>query len=148
VTPPVTARTTLAPPPSLETLDYDTRARGDTIETSAASATKHIHELNQGIQAYLASSVHHAAADDDDASLVTLPPPDVAVSFNMSSTSTAPSVFSSTLPREISFGAHHGLHHLAMLRIIAEGPVGKIQDLPSDFGKAPSTNLFERADDQ
>lgn len=48
--------------------------------------------------------------------------------------------------RELAFAAHHAIHHLALIRIIATGEVGGLQDsdLPRDFGRAPSTVNFER----
>ena len=48
--------------------------------------------------------------------------------------------------RELAFAAHHGIHHMALIRIIATGEVGGLKDadLPIDFGRAPSTVNFER----
>jgi hypothetical protein len=46
----------------------------------------------------------------------------------------------STLSRELGFAAHHAIHHLAMIRIIALHHAGlSADDLPSDFGRAPGT---------
>jgi hypothetical protein len=47
--------------------------------------------------------------------------------------------------RELGFAAHHAIHHLAMVKIIAETTLKLTPDeLPIDFGKAPSTIVFER----
>lgn len=53
----------------------------------------------------------------------------------------------STAGRELAFAAHHATHHLALIKIIATGEVGglKDSDLPSNFGRAPSTVNFERS---
>jgi hypothetical protein len=44
----------------------------------------------------------------------------------------------STIQRELGFCAHHAIHHMAMIRLIAENHIG-LKDLPADFGRAPST---------
>jgi hypothetical protein len=69
----------------------------------------------------------------------------VGVSFSLCADPAAsPAAFESTLGREVAFGAHHALHHLAMIRVIAEGPVGGLRGrLPEGFGKAPATRQFE-----
>jgi len=49
--------------------------------------------------------------------------------------------------RELAFAAHHAIHHLALVRIIATcSAVGELDeaDLPPDFGRAPSTVNFDR----
>ena len=54
-------------------------------------------------------------------------------------------VLPSTRSRELVFAAHHAIHHMAIIRIIALGTVGglSIDDLPVDFGRAPSTVQYE-----
>ena len=52
----------------------------------------------------------------------------------------------STVSRELGFAAHHAIHHMAMVRIMATCEhVGQLtdQDLPPDFGRAPSTVNFD-----
>jgi hypothetical protein len=51
---------------------------------------------------------------------------------------------SSTIGREMGFAAHHAIHHLAMVKIIAVHTLGlEESELPDDFGMAPSTTRFE-----
>jgi uncharacterized damage-inducible protein DinB len=51
----------------------------------------------------------------------------------------------STLEREMGFAAHHGIHHMAMVKIIALGTLGIPRDaLSLDFGRAPSTIVYDR----
>jgi hypothetical protein len=46
--------------------------------------------------------------------------------------------------RELGFAVHHAIHHLAMVKIIAQNTLQlSTKDLPIDFGKAPSTVVFE-----
>jgi hypothetical protein len=53
----------------------------------------------------------------------------------------------STVGRELGFAAHHAIHHLAMVKLIATGPAIGLNkdDLPLDFGRAPSTVVFDRS---
>jgi len=50
----------------------------------------------------------------------------------------------STLSRELGFATHHAIHHMAMVKIIAlETLKIPTEDLPSDFGRAPSTVVHD-----
>jgi hypothetical protein len=55
-------------------------------------------------------------------------------------------ILPSTVTRELGFAAHHGIHHMAMVKIIA---VETLQIPPEaltpDFGKAPSTIVFDQS---
>jgi hypothetical protein len=50
----------------------------------------------------------------------------------------------STVARELSFVAHHGIHHLATIRLMMDRMAYKL-DATSNIGKAPSTVQFEGA---
>jgi len=64
----------------------------------------------------------------------------MSVLFAMDNDSNNFTCFNSTVAREVAFAGHHALHHLAMMKIIANGYA---LDLPDSFGKAPSTTRFE-----
>jgi hypothetical protein len=50
----------------------------------------------------------------------------------------------STIHRELGFAAHHAIHHMAMVKIIAQETLKLSPDmLPLDFGKAPSTISYD-----
>jgi hypothetical protein len=53
----------------------------------------------------------------------------------------------STIARELSFAAHHAIHHCAMIKVIVTNPNGIIQlndtELPLHFGRAPSTINYD-----
>jgi uncharacterized damage-inducible protein DinB len=50
----------------------------------------------------------------------------------------------STVEREMGFAAHHGIHHMAMVKIIALRTLGIPRDaLSPDFGRAPSTIVYD-----
>jgi hypothetical protein len=45
----------------------------------------------------------------------------------------------------IGFAAHHAIHHMAMIRLIATNHAGlEDSDLPADFGRAPSTVVHDQ----
>jgi hypothetical protein len=49
-----------------------------------------------------------------------------------------------TIHRELGFAAHHAIHHMALVKIIAQETLHLSPDmLPLDFGKAPSTINFD-----
>jgi hypothetical protein len=66
----------------------------------------------------------------------------VLACFMLSGDSQSESRLPSTIGRELGFAAHHAIHHLAMVKIIATNPkIGGLEsrDLPPEFGRAPST---------
>jgi hypothetical protein len=49
-----------------------------------------------------------------------------------------------TIEREMGFAAHHAIHHMAMVKIIATQTVGlSKEELSPDFGRAPSTIVYD-----
>ena len=51
----------------------------------------------------------------------------------------------STIERELGFVAHHAIHHMALVKIIAIHTVGlSPTELPPDFGRAPSTLVHDQ----
>ncbi|CAJ1934405.1 unnamed protein product [Cylindrotheca closterium] len=52
---------------------------------------------------------------------------------------------STTTERELAFSVHHAIHHMAMVKIIAVQSleIGN-DDLPPDFGRAPSTVAHDK----
>jgi len=51
----------------------------------------------------------------------------------------------STVQRELGFAAHHGIHHMAMVKIIATETLRILPEaLPPDFGRAPSTVVYHK----
>ena len=69
-------------------------------------------------------------------------PPNSALYLNANPSSYI--TFQSNLQREIYFAAHHGTHHLAMMKGIAMGPaIGmKKEEFDAGFGVAESTKRF------
>jgi hypothetical protein len=51
-----------------------------------------------------------------------------------------------TVEREMGFAAHHAIHHMALVKIIAKHTLGIASDaLPPDFGRAPSTVVHDNS---
>ena len=124
-------------------IHYDLRVRGGTLETDMAESRKRIvavenvlegvHDavdsrLNFGMASHIVHGPVHAN--------FYLTSDDSVKSEGESSESALPS----TVGRELGFAAHHAIHHLAMVRVIALHSAGlEEEDLPPDFGRAPST---------
>lgn len=101
-------------------IDYDRRERGTEIENDRAAAVHrlgHIAETIRGITAALSGT-------------------GVRVRVMIDSGTGEEAEHRSTLGRELAFAAHHAVHHHAMIAAIARD-FGL--DVPSGFGKAPST---------
>lgn len=107
-----------------ETIDYDHRERGTSIETDPQAALRQIWAMRERLaelgQAELRRRVRirvMLTAGGDETEL------------------------DSTLERELAFAAHHAIHHHAMIAAIS---VEMKRPVPAGFGKAPSTLHFER----
>jgi hypothetical protein len=51
-----------------------------------------------------------------------------------------------TVEREMGFAAHHAIHHMALVKIIAQQTLGIPSDtLSPDFGRAPSTIVHDKS---
>ena len=112
-------------------LNYDTRDRETDDEVQVAAALDRIEKIDKLLQ---------DAKDDNDS---------LEASFLLGQSSTGNMTetrMATTRTREIAFAAHHAIHHMAMIRIIALSDVGKLssEDLPADFGRAPSTVRYDQ----
>lgn len=108
-------------------LHYDLRVRGGTLEHDMEEATKRVVNLSDILKELSASSISTAVELTQS----------VQAHFMLSSDGNE-FALPSTIQRELGFCAHHAIHHMAMIRLIAENHIG-LTDLPPDFGRAPST---------
>lgn len=123
------------------TLHYDLRVRGGTLEKDFKEATKRIESVHQILHELQGTPSHK-----DNKSLLLLGSHPVNASFMLSSNDGQEMELKSTVGRELGFAAHHAIHHLAMVKVIAFQTLGfEASDLPSDFGMAPSTTHFEKS---
>ena len=142
---------------SMPLLNYDLRVRGGTLEKDVNEARKRIQSVFDTLQSMKSFEDHK---DQND--IITSDA--VLASFMLSGDSSGSDIGSdrdadgqpqqidyelmSTIGRELGFAAHHAIHHLAMVKIIALHTAGLEEtDLPFDFGKAPSTVRFEEEEE-
>lgn len=112
-------------------IHYDLRVRGGSDEHDMDAAVDRIRK----VQAQLEQLAATQSADGSDPTTRV-----VNACFMLSGDSEKEFKLKSTFARELGFAAHHALHHLAMVRVIALQTGGLLStDLPSDFGRAPST---------
>lgn len=110
-------------------LHYDLRVRGGTLE-------KDLVECRKRIMGTL--SVFQSMNQDD--TLASCP---VTPYFNLSADLDEMGL-PSTVGRELGFVAHHAIHHMALVKIIAVKTLGVDEsELPDGFGRAPSTIIFD-----
>jgi hypothetical protein len=116
-------------------LHYDRRERGGADENHWDAAYDRLRKI--------ASLIDDLGSTASDA--VTEHP--VGAMFMLSGDADTEFRLHSTVARELGFAAHHAIHHLAMVKIIAINEVGKLKesDLPPDFGRAPSTVNFDHS---
>ena len=123
-------------------IHYDLRTRGGVDESNIDEARKRIirvqdileevkHQCDLILERDL-SALHQDALHGKHP---------VQAYFFLSGVAGSPEVgLSSTVARELGFAAHHAIHHLAIVKIIALNHAGlQESDLPMGFGRAPST---------
>ncbi len=117
-------------PPSPRELHYDLRVRGGTLEKDMIESRKRLLGVIDIFQ----------SINSSDASLASKP---ATPYFNLSADLDEMGL-SSTIGRELGFVAHHAIHHMAMVKIIAVNTLGiRESELPHGFGRAPSTIIFD-----
>ncbi len=121
------------------TLNYDLRVRGGTLERDVSEARRRIQNAHQVLQEMSEKRPKDGSAQDY---LVTSEM--INASFMLSSDNSEEFNLQSSIGRELGFVAHHAIHHLAMVRIIATHTLDLNEnELPPNFGRAPSTINFE-----
>jgi hypothetical protein len=125
-------------PPSL-VLKYDRRERGGPDEADLALAKERILRIQRDVR-----SLQQGAEDAEEASHGVSETPVVA-EFMLSGDSAQEYPLPSTVARELGFGVHHAIHHMAMVRVLVlnEGWLSKDQ-IDRTFGRAPSTVNYDR----
>ncbi|KAG7340874.1 hypothetical protein IV203_024417 [Nitzschia inconspicua] len=116
-------------------IHYDLRQRGGSDEYDMDDAEGRIRRVCHMIQ-------HEAVRPDDDD--YSFEPHAVSVYFMLSGEDGDEFRLPSTIYRELGFAAHHAIHHMAMVKVIAQETFQLSPErLPLNFGKAPSTVNFE-----
>eukprot|EP00814_Leptocylindrus_danicus_P009205 CAMPEP_0116024084 /NCGR_PEP_ID=MMETSP0321-20121206/12077_1 /TAXON_ID=163516 /ORGANISM="Leptocylindrus danicus var. danicus, Strain B650" /LENGTH=219 /DNA_ID=CAMNT_0003495689 /DNA_START=136 /DNA_END=795 /DNA_ORIENTATION=+ len=131
-------------------LHYDLRVRGGTTETDVVEARRRIENLTTIFREVQESS----PSPSSSSSFSTSSSAKVVEEENEIGTVTAHFMLSadgvevplpSNIERELGFAAHHAIHHMALVRLIATVHIGlPAESLPEDFGRAPSTVNFDK----
>ena len=117
-------------------LHYDLRARGGADEHDIDEAYQRVQSVIDNLTKF--SSVETPQLENNE----------VQAYFMLSGD---PTEFQlpSTVERELGFAAHHAIHHMAMVKIIAVETLGiPGEDLSPDFGRAPSTIVYHKTFEQ
>lgn len=107
-------------------VDYDRRDRDPRVERELETARASTRIVRSELQRWDTSVLDR----------------EVRVRCSVSDCSPEPPLTRSTLGRELAYAITHGIHHYAMIGVIAR--LGDLP-LPAGFGVAPSTTLHRRA---
>jgi hypothetical protein len=122
--------------PKLE-IHYDLRERGGSDEKDMDVAEDRIRR----VELLLKNEAIRQQSEDE-----TQHRPDEVYAFFMLSGDPMEFQLPSTIERELGFATHHAIHHMAMVKIIAQETLKLPPELlPVDFGKAPSTIVFDNS---
>ena len=126
-------------------IHYDLRVRGGTLEKDMEESRKRIVSVvNVLDEISNAVSSPDASQGEDLAEHIIHSP--VHAQFYLTADEGEESKLPSTVGRELGFVAHHAIHHMAMVKVIALQSAGlKEDDLPDAFGRAPSTIKYDRS---
>ncbi|CAB9530694.1 expressed unknown protein [Seminavis robusta] len=140
----------------LPELHYDLRERGCASESDMDAATERIvnmiHQL-EVIQLMDTSTTMTSTGDDDTSSSNTVMPKQqmpAQAFFMLAGDSDTEYALATSIGRELGFAAHHAIHHMALVKLIATQTWGldATTDLPEGFGRAPSTINFDNTNTQ
>ena len=121
-------------------LHYDLRVRGGTLEKDIDMSRQRLVDVVDVFQ-----SIQPQDSDLSDETTNHIAKSPITAYFNLSADTNAEIGLPSTIGRELGFAAHHAIHHMAMVKIIAVQTCGLEEgDLPHGFGRAPSTVVFDR----
>eukprot|EP00980_Cylindrotheca_fusiformis_P027842 scaffold22560_cov135-Cylindrotheca_fusiformis.AAC.53 len=113
-------------------LHYDLRKRGGSEERDIDVALKRIFNAMSLLQQ---QEQHQPITDNREMQ-----------AFFMLSGDPTEFQLSTTLERELGFGVHHAIHHMAMVKIIAVETLQiPMEELAPDFGRAPSTVVYDNS---
>eukprot|EP00563_Minutocellus_polymorphus_P001440 CAMPEP_0181035756 /NCGR_PEP_ID=MMETSP1070-20121207/8489_1 /TAXON_ID=265543 /ORGANISM="Minutocellus polymorphus, Strain NH13" /LENGTH=223 /DNA_ID=CAMNT_0023113329 /DNA_START=155 /DNA_END=826 /DNA_ORIENTATION=- len=128
-------------------IHYDLRVRGGTLEKDMEESRKRmvsVVDVLDEISNAVASSDTNANVTEELASHIIHSP--VHAQFYLTADEGEESKLPSTVGRELGFVAHHAIHHMAMVKVIALQSAGlDEEELPDGFGRAPSTIKYDRS---
>ena len=127
-------------------IHYDLRVRGGTLEKDMEESRKRIVSvvdiLDEISNAVSPPDPSQGEGEDIAKHIIHSP---VHAQFYLTADEGEESKLPSTVGRELGFVAHHAIHHMAMVKVIALQSAGLTEeDLPDAFGRAPSTIKYDR----
>lgn len=136
-------------------LHYDLRIRGGTLEHDMGAAKSRVESCAKIFRSMLVdidNKDEQSKIPTEGEKSITIGEREIPVNafffLTADRTNDGELALPSTISRELGFVAHHAIHHMALIRIIALNTVGlKEDELPSDFGRAPSTIRHDSATD-
>jgi len=129
--------------PTRSQLHYDLRQRGCPSENDIDAATERILKLIHTLEVV---SLIHGKEETTVANAIAGGVQQIPVQahFMLSGDSKMEYALASSIGRELGFAAHHAIHHMAMVKLIPIQTIGLWEeDLPTGFGRAPSTLVFD-----
>jgi hypothetical protein len=124
-------------------LHYDLRVRGSTSENDMDAATDRIFQIIHKLE--VVSLLDQPADSNTATSIVPRQEIPARAFFMLSGNSDTEYALTTSIGRELGFAAHHAIHHMALVKLIATQTLGldAVEDLPPGFGRAPSTINFD-----
>jgi hypothetical protein len=124
-------------------LHYDLRSRGGASESDMDAATERIFQIIHKLEVV---SLLDQSAENNTATTI-IPKQEIPAQayFMLSGDSDTEYALTTSIGRELGFAAHHAIHHMALVKLIATQTLGldAVEDLPQGFGRAPSTINFD-----
>lgn len=123
-------------------LPYDRRERGGSDESDMALAKDRILRIQRDV-----GSLQGTDDGSDEATSGWVSDTPVVAEFMLSGDSSQVYPLPSTVARELGFGVHHAIHHMAMVRVLVLQEVWLSEDqMDPTFGRAPSTVNYDRTE--
>ena len=123
---------------SIHDIHYDLRVRGGTLETDLNEARKRVASVIQLMDDII--SIHQEKSEEKNMEIACQTPVNAFFMLHSDPGNDSELALSSTVSRELGFAAHHAIHHMALVKIIATNYLKMNEDeLPLNFGRAPST---------
>ena len=125
-------------------IHYDLRVRGGTLERDMEESRKRIVSVTHVLDE-ISNAITAETREGEDLAKHIIHSP-VHARFYLTADEGEESKLPSTVGRELGFVAHHAIHHMAMVKVIALQSAGLSEDdLPDAFGRAPSTIKYDRS---
>jgi len=129
---------------TISKIHYDLRARGGASESDMNEASNRIAKLSDTLETLCQDYTFEVDSPNNAPEEMIHGSRSVMANFMLTGDGVEEEL-TSTIGRELGFAAHHAIHHMALIKIIALNHAElTMDDLPADFGRAPSTVNHDR----